>query len=311
MARHDGRVAGPKEVSAREAEVLAALAGGRSNAQIARQLHISVRTVESHVSALLRKYGVSDRHELAGLAGPTSRLHHTDRSRHELRRPRAGAGRTPRRPRKQPAGEPPRPRRRRQDPVGPTRRGRGRRQLSVRRCGRRPGPGAARVRRRRGGRSTPGREQPPQTSSTQCWSDSSVAGLCSCSTTASTWWRTWASLVARILAEAPETAVLATSRERIGVAGERPVQLGPLELGSEAEQLFRDRAALVAPELADDADLAAKVCAGLDGVPLAIELAAAGPARWGRTGCWPRSTTGCGSWPADAGRTSGTTRWRR
>ena len=38
---------------------------------------------------------------------------------------------------------------------------------------------------------------------------------------------------------------------------------------------FRDRAALVAPELADDAGLAAKVCAGLDGVPLAIELAAA------------------------------------
>ena len=61
-------MAGPKEVSAREAEVLAALAGGRSNAQIARQLHISIRTVESHVSALLRKYGVADRHELAGLA---------------------------------------------------------------------------------------------------------------------------------------------------------------------------------------------------------------------------------------------------
>ncbi|WP_329479837.1 LuxR C-terminal-related transcriptional regulator [Kribbella sp. NBC_01484] len=61
-------MAGPKEVSAREAEVLAALAGGRSNAQIARQLQISIRTVESHVSALLRKYGVSDRHELAGLA---------------------------------------------------------------------------------------------------------------------------------------------------------------------------------------------------------------------------------------------------
>ncbi|WP_405068058.1 LuxR C-terminal-related transcriptional regulator [Kribbella sp. NBC_01510] len=61
-------MAGPKEVSAREAEVLTALAGGRSNAQIARQLQISIRTVESHVSALLRKYGVSDRHELAGLA---------------------------------------------------------------------------------------------------------------------------------------------------------------------------------------------------------------------------------------------------
>ncbi len=84
-----------------------------------------------------------------------------------------------------------------------------------------------------------------------------------------------AGLVARILTEATETAVLVTSRERLGVAGERPVQLGPLPLGAEAEQLFRDRAALVAPELADDGELAQKVCAELDGVPLAIELAAA------------------------------------
>ncbi|MEU4294551.1 LuxR C-terminal-related transcriptional regulator [Kribbella sp. NPDC026596] len=59
-------------MSAREAEVLAALAGDRSNAQIARQLHISIRTVESHVSALLRKYGVADRHELTKLAGVTT-----------------------------------------------------------------------------------------------------------------------------------------------------------------------------------------------------------------------------------------------
>jgi DNA-binding CsgD family transcriptional regulator len=55
------------EVSAREAEVLAALANHRPNAQIARALHISVRTVESHVSSLLRKYGVTDRRELADL----------------------------------------------------------------------------------------------------------------------------------------------------------------------------------------------------------------------------------------------------
>ncbi|WP_158291045.1 response regulator transcription factor [Kribbella antiqua] len=57
------------EVSTREAEVLAAVAEHRSNAQIARTLHISVRTVESHVSSLLRKYGVTDRRELANLAG--------------------------------------------------------------------------------------------------------------------------------------------------------------------------------------------------------------------------------------------------
>lgn len=47
---HIGPVTGPTWVSAREAEVLAALAGGRSNAQIARHLHISARLVESHAS---------------------------------------------------------------------------------------------------------------------------------------------------------------------------------------------------------------------------------------------------------------------
>jgi FixJ family two-component response regulator len=42
-------------VTAREAEVLAVLGGRPTNAEIAEQLCISVRTVESHVSALLRK----------------------------------------------------------------------------------------------------------------------------------------------------------------------------------------------------------------------------------------------------------------
>src|SRR5262249_60106119 len=58
----------PAGVSQREAEVLEALGAHRSNAQIAGRLHISVRTVESHVSSLLRKFGVSDRRELAELA---------------------------------------------------------------------------------------------------------------------------------------------------------------------------------------------------------------------------------------------------
>ncbi len=56
------------DVSSREAEVLAALGAHLSNAQIAGQLHISIRTVESHVSALLRKLDVSDRHALAAIA---------------------------------------------------------------------------------------------------------------------------------------------------------------------------------------------------------------------------------------------------
>src|SRR6266702_1060187 len=57
-----------ERISERETEVLAALGARLSNAQIANRLHISVRTVESHVSSLLRKYGVADRWALAELA---------------------------------------------------------------------------------------------------------------------------------------------------------------------------------------------------------------------------------------------------
>ena len=52
-------------VSPREAEVLALLGDGATNAEIAARLYISERTVESHVSSLLRKLGGRDRHELA------------------------------------------------------------------------------------------------------------------------------------------------------------------------------------------------------------------------------------------------------
>src|SRR3954447_20346830 len=67
---------GAETVSEREAEVLAALADHLTNAEIAQRLHISVRTVESHVSSLLRKLGLADRRALArygsGLSEPTA-----------------------------------------------------------------------------------------------------------------------------------------------------------------------------------------------------------------------------------------------
>ncbi len=55
-------------VSAREAEVLTLVGAHLTNVEIAGRLFISVRTVESHVSSLLRKLGVADRRALAGLA---------------------------------------------------------------------------------------------------------------------------------------------------------------------------------------------------------------------------------------------------
>ena len=56
-------------ISGREAEVLAALGERLSNAEIGARLFISVRTVESHVSSLLRKLQVDDRRALAAVAG--------------------------------------------------------------------------------------------------------------------------------------------------------------------------------------------------------------------------------------------------
>lgn len=51
-------------VTAREAEVFTAVTERLTNPEIAERLYISVRTVESHVSALLRKLAAADRAEL-------------------------------------------------------------------------------------------------------------------------------------------------------------------------------------------------------------------------------------------------------
>jgi predicted ATPase/class 3 adenylate cyclase/DNA-binding CsgD family transcriptional regulator len=88
-----------------------------------------------------------------------------------------------------------------------------------------------------------------------------------------------ATLATAIVAGCPGATLLATSREPIGMAGEAIWRVASLSLADEAVELFVDRARQVRQDfsLADDADAAAvaEICRRLDGIPLAIELAAA------------------------------------
>jgi predicted ATPase/class 3 adenylate cyclase len=97
-----------------------------------------------------------------------------------------------------------------------------------------------------------------------------------------------ATLVERLVARCPTVAVLATSREGLAVSGEHVLPLPPMRIpaedaldvvaGSEAVRLLVERAGDVRPGFAvnpDNAAELARLCRRLDGIPLAIELAAA------------------------------------
>src|ERR1022692_816122 len=93
-----------------------------------------------------------------------------------------------------------------------------------------------------------------------------------------------AAFIEKLLADCGDLTVLATSRERLAIPGERVVTVPPLSLvgtgaggavGSEAEALFIDRARANDPGFTAVSAVVGDVCARLDGVPLAIELAAA------------------------------------
>ncbi len=87
-----------------------------------------------------------------------------------------------------------------------------------------------------------------------------------------------AELAVALLGGAPALTLLATSREPIGVTGEATWRVPSLSVADEAIELFTDRARLARTgfEVTDDnAAAVAEICRCLDGMPLAIELAAA------------------------------------
>ena len=90
-----------------------------------------------------------------------------------------------------------------------------------------------------------------------------------------------ARIASTLLAECPQVRILATSREALHVAGEVRVPVAPLPLArsrSAAVELFLERARAARPGFEPDAEavaLAAEMSRRVDGLPLAIELAAA------------------------------------
>ncbi|MFC9691767.1 ATP-binding protein [Kribbella sp. NPDC056951] len=257
-------------ISAREAEVLAAIRGHQSNAQIAAQLHLSIRTVESHVASLLRKAGVPDRRSLAALAEePVSGLPVFPTSfvgREEERTAVAaalGAARLV-------------------SLVGSG--GMGKTRLAVEVAAGQNAVFVDLVPVRAGGvgqavaQALGVVERPPGTPTDavieRLRSERALLLLDNCEHVIGE----VGELVARILRLCPQVRILVTSRERLAVPGERLVEVP--SLGASAPQLFLERATGAVSDVA----AVERLCAALDGMPLAIELVAARTASLGVDG---------------------------
>lgn len=267
-------------VSAREAEVLATIRRHQSNAQIAAQLHLSIRTVESHVASLLPKAGVPDRRTLAALAEsaadprnpglpgyPTSFIGRADECAavaEALDSARlvslVGAG------------------------------GMGKTRLAVEVAAsltedaffvdlvpvRADGVGQAIAQTLGVVERPPG--TPVDAVIDRLRAQRTLLVLDNCEHLIAE----VGALVARILQLCPQTTILATSRERLAVPGER-LLLVP-SLGDEAQRLFLDRARAADPGLVAEQAAVDRLCTALDGMPLAIELVAARTASLGVDG---------------------------
>jgi DNA-binding NarL/FixJ family response regulator len=65
-----GRPVGPQLLTPRESDVLEQLQRGRSNGEIAAELHVGVETVRTHARNIYRKLGVRSRRDLARIGEP-------------------------------------------------------------------------------------------------------------------------------------------------------------------------------------------------------------------------------------------------
>ncbi|MFO0725490.1 MAG: tetratricopeptide repeat protein [Myxococcota bacterium] len=83
------------------------------------------------------------------------------------------------------------------------------------------------------------------------------------------------STVGAWLERAPRASFLITSRERLRLSGEAVVEIGPLPPETEGIELFFDRALGERAPSGEDQRYAKEIVARLEGIPLAIELAAA------------------------------------
>lgn len=270
---------GPDAISRREGDVLAGIERRLTNAEIAEELFVSVRTVESHVAALRRKLGASTRAELVDAARA--------RRRSTVQLPRStfvGRADDLATVRRLLSGRP------WVTVVGPAGSGKTRLALELAATDDRvplvvelerahSDADVAREIAQRLGLGPDGLGDPTGAVAMALGAHRYLVVLDNCDLVTSEVRR----LVGTLLAACPTLTVLATSRSPMGDAAEVVHALAPLP-PDDAARLFRDRALAAAPssDPADDRSVE-RICSALDGLPLAIELAAARMRHFGVT----------------------------
>jgi DNA-binding NarL/FixJ family response regulator len=70
------RATGPRSLTAAQQQVARLAAAGRTNRQIAEDLYVTIKTVETHLAAVYRKLGITTRDALADLVStPVEQRH--------------------------------------------------------------------------------------------------------------------------------------------------------------------------------------------------------------------------------------------